>query len=298
MIDRIREYKLKRLTKKTLKEIFKRKNLIDDFDRFPKVKEINFKEYGFTTEIDLNGICSYEEFEKILNYIKTVFKAYKVKLTIIDGIINLFIQTDKLIPKKYKKVQLDPYKCLIGFNEEGNIIVDMKRTPHLLVCGLSGQGKTECTKTIIKNLQGSADVIILNGFREDFKGYNFRIITEREKIYAFLKELLDNKVVHKKPLYLLIDEMLVLNRNKDISKVITDILAIARHYNIFLIGISQEGTKENIKFKHLFNARCTFRQIEESSYRVILGCSVNDDLNKQEFYLYSDELYKGRTFDN
>ena len=58
--------------------------------------------------------------------------------------------------------------------------------------------------------------------------------------------------------------------DKGITKAITDLLAIGRHYNIFLVGISQQGTKESVKFKDLFNSRICFSQVEESSYRSVI----------------------------
>ena len=172
----------------------------------------------------------------------------------------------------------------------------MQECPHLLITGLSGQGKTQMVKTIIKNLQGSADVILINAFKNDFKGYTGRFIVGEENVLIFLKGLLEVKFERSRPMYLMIDELLTLTKNKEINKILMELLAAARHYNIFIVGVAQEGTKENLKFKNLFNARVCFKLIEDSSYKAILGCSVEEQLTKQEFYLYSNGLYKGRTF--
>lgn len=65
----------------------------------------------------------------------------------------------------------------------------------------------------------------------------------------------------------------------------------------FLIGISQIGTKEAVKFKDLFNTRICFKQVEESSYRSVLGYSPeNKKLTKQQFLLYSDKISEGYTY--
>lgn len=297
-IKKIQEYQLKRLIKKAFVKIFKQRNLIDDKEDYPKLLNVNFEEYGIIVYIDLKGVCSYSELEKELEYIQTVFKAYEVNLRVVEGICKISIYTDNLEPKSYYKQFLEPYECLLGFNYEGNIIADMRTTPHILITGLSGQGKTEMAKTIIKNLQHNADIVLLNAFRNDFKAYTGRLIIEEVNILLFLKSTLENKIERSRPMYIVIDELLVLIKNKEISKCIMDLLAIARHYNIFLIGISQEGTKEQLKFKNLFNTRVCFKMLEESSYRTVLGCSVDGSLQKQDFYLYSDGLYKGRTFDN
>ena len=297
-IKKIQEYQLKRLVKKAFIKIFKQRKLLDDEGYYPKVMSVNFEEHGIIVYIDLIGVCSYSELEKELEYIKTVFKAYEVNLKVIEGICKVSIYTDSLEPKIYSRKVLGPYECLLGFNYEGNIIADMRITPHLLISGLSGQGKTEMAKTIIKNLQNNADIVLVNAFRNDFKAYTGRFINKEVNILLFLKSTLESKIERSRPLYIVIDELLVLIKNKEISKCIMDLLAIARHYNIFLIGISQEGTKEQLKFKNLFNTRVCFKMLEESSYRTVLGCSVDGSLQKQDFYLYSDGLYKGRTFDN
>lgn len=297
-IKKIQDYQLKRLTKKAFIKIFKQRKLLDDEGRSPKVISVIFNEYGLTVYIDLIGVCSYEELEKQLNFIKTVFKAQMIKMDIIEGNCILDIRLSKLKPKNYYKQNLESYECLLGFNYEGNIIVDMRITPHILITGLSGQGKTEMAKTIIRNLQGKADIVVINAFRDDFKNYKNKFINEECNILKYLQVLLQTKIKRKRPLYLVIDELLVLTKNKEISKAITDFLAIARHFDIFIIGISQEGTKEQLKFKSLFNTRVCFRLLEESSYRTVLGCSIDEKLQKQEFYLYSTELYKGRTFNN
>ena len=53
-----------------------------------------------------------------------------------------------------------------------------------------------------------------------------------------------------------------------------------------------------MSFKNLSNDRLCFRQVEETSYRAILGYSIdNPNLQKREFILLSDYIYKGRTYD-
>lgn len=294
--EKLREYQLKRLVKKAFKKIFNDRKILDDEGYIPKVKNIEVLENGLSVIIDLLGICSYEEFEKHLNFIKTVFKAYSLEFSIVEGNCKLVMYLDQLEVKSYSKVILEPYSLLLGYNYQGNIVVDMRETPHLLITGLSGQGKTFMAKTIIKNLEGSADIILINAFKSDFKDFKGRLVLEEGNILLNLKILLESKIERNRPMYIVIDELLTLTRNKEINKILMDLLAVARHFNVFIIGIAQEGTKENLKFKNLFNARVCFKLIEDSSYKAILGCSVEEQLQKQEFYLYSNNLYKGRTF--
>ena len=114
----------------------------------------------------------------------------------------------------------------------------------------------------------------------------------------FLENIIKEPYKRDKPLYIVIDELLVCCTDKKINNAIKDLLAVGRHYNIFIIGIAQRGTKTDLSFKDLFNARMTFRQVENSSYQAILGCSIEDKrLNKREFILMSDDIYYGKTYD-
>lgn len=195
----------------------------------------------------------------------------------------------------HTNIKENDYTLTVGYKGilHRKIVIDMKLTPHLLVCGLSGQGKSKCIEYAMKN----KNCVLLNAYREDFTSINCLRINDIEQILKFLENIKDK--YQKKPLYIVIDEMLVLCMNKKINKAILDLLATGRHYNIFLIGIAQRGTKQDIPFKDLFNARLTFRQVEASSYGAILGYYPEENLklNKQEFILFSDDIYRGRTYD-
>ena len=195
----------------------------------------------------------------------------------------------------HKNIKETDYTLTVGYSGilRRKIVVDMKLTAHLLVCGLSGQGKSKCIEYAMKN----KNCVLLNAFREDFKSINCLRINDIEQILEFLENIKDQ--YQENPLYIVIDELLVLSQNKKITKSILNILATGRHYNIFLIGIAQKGTKQDIPFKDLFNSRLTFRQVEQSSYAAILGYYPEENLklNKQEFVLFSDNIYRGRTYD-
>ena len=192
---------------------------------------------------------------------------------------------------KYNK----DYCLIVGYKgviKKKSVIVDMRTTPHLLVCGLSGSGKTKCVEYAIKDKR----VIILNAFKNDFNSINCPKINGENNIINVLMNCC--KQYQKTPLYIVIDELLVLCNNKKINKCILDILAVARHYNVYLIGIAQRGLSVDMSFKNLFNARICFRQVEQSSYQAVLGYSIdNPNLQKREFILLSDYIYRGRTYD-
>ncbi|WP_297637271.1 hypothetical protein [uncultured Clostridium sp.] len=292
------EFIVKQMMKSILIRSFKEKQLENAEGKTIEIEKITFNKYCAIVKVDLNFVCSIQELEEKLEYIKDIFKANSIKLEKENNDILIYIQLEQLQFKNYEYVKLSPYECLLGFNIDGNIIVDMKKTAHLFISGLSLSGKTEMAKTIINNLRG-ADTVLINIFKADFQKYNGRVVNGEEAIEKYLRQVLENKTIRKRPLYLIIDETPVLSRNKKIEKLIAEILMQGRHYNIFLIVIAQSGEKETVKFKNLFNARACFRQVEESQYRVVLGSSVADTkLKPREFYLYSDAIYKGITFTN
>lgn len=200
--------------------------------------------------------------------------------------------------KRLEQKQVNEYQLKLGYKDNliyrRPLIIDMRTTPHLFVCGLSGSGKS---KMIEKAVQGK-NVVLINVFSDDFKTVKaLRRINGNDNILRFFNTLLESIYKRDKPLFIVIDELLVLCMDKGITKAIADILAIGRHYNIFLVGISQQGTKESVKFKDLFNCRVCFRQVEESSYRTILGYSPEDTkLKKRQFYLYGDVIERGYTY--
>lgn len=211
------------------------------------------------------------------------------------ALIGAAICTSKYLNKPVGDYELKVgYKNMVAFKKP--IIADMRVTPHLFVCGLSGNGKTKMVEYAIQNKK----CVLINAFKKDFKTIEATRVIGNNKVLEYLRGLLNSMKLRdekSKPFYVVIDELLVLCMDKNIANAITDILAIGRHYNIFLIGISQIGTKEVVKFKDLFNARICFKQVEESSYRTVLGYSPEDtNLKKREFYLYANEIAKGYTY--
>lgn len=194
----------------------------------------------------------------------------------------------------YKQVQLQDRELLLGYNQEGYIIADMGKYPHLLISGLSNQGKSKMVNYMLKNLEDRANILVLNGFKEDYKG--FTLVQGTKAIQRRIEAILKDKEIRIKPLYLILEEMQSISKDKKLQEQLKELLSIGRHYNIFVIGIIQNATKENCSFKDLFNCRCSFRQIDSSSYQVCLGTSVKKGLEQREFYFLDSNLIKGYTF--
>lgn len=169
-----------------------------------------------------------------------------------------------------------------------NVTFNMHVAPHLLICGLSGQGKSKMVEYMFKDREDIDNVYLVNAYREDFKSLNCKRINNTTDILKLLSEA--STELQEYPRYIVIDELLELSiREPKVIKELTKALAVSRHYNTFFICIAQQATKEEIKCKSLFNCRVTFKQIEFSSYQAILGYSPEDkQLKQREFYYLSD----------
>ena len=253
----------------------------------------------------LTGNTGYRAFLKYrdvnltkLNFLKPnvnkIFGCDKADFTLMDnGALTLSIYKPQEF-LDYKQVQLQNREVLLGYNQQGYIIADMGKYPHLLISGLSNQGKSKMIYYMLKNLEDRANILVLNGFKEDYRG--FTLVQGTKAIQRRIEAILKDKEIRIKPLYLVLEEMQSIGKDKKLQEQLKELLSMGRHYNIFVIGIIQNATKENCSFKDLFNCRCSFRQIDSSSYSVCLGTSVEKGLEQREFYFLDSNLIKGYTF--
>ena len=227
-------------------------------------------------------------------YVNKIFGCDKADFTLMDNgalTLSIYKPQDFL---DYKQVQLQDRELLLGYNQEGYIIADMGKYPHLLISGLSNQGKSKMVNYMLKNLEDRANILVLNGFKEDYRG--FTLVQGTKAIQRRIEDILKDKEIRIKPLYLILEEIQSISKDKKLQEQLKELLSMGRHYNIFVIGIIQNATKENCSFKDLFNCRCSFRQIDSSSYQVCLGTSVEKGLEQREFYFLDSNLIKGYTF--
>ncbi len=109
----------------------------------------------------------------------------------------------EVVASKFRRK--DDYCLTLGYRRicgmRVPIIANMKITPHLLVCGLSGQGKSKCIEYTIKN----KNAILLNAFEEDFRSVKCRRVFGNENILRYLTKLLESPYKRETPFYVVID---------------------------------------------------------------------------------------------
>ena len=109
--------------------------------------------------------------------------------------------------EKYNYVDLPNTQLLIGFDKLKRLIIaDMLICPHVLISGLPNSGKSKCVYIILKNLR-KANIIIYSGFKEDYKGINYREIIGEDNLNAFLDSILNNLYKREVPLYVVLEEL-------------------------------------------------------------------------------------------
>ena len=281
MDKQLRQYK------KQLNKLLKHQNI--------KVKSI----FYLNEDIGYRAFFKYRNVDLIkLNFLKPyvnkIFGCDRADFTLMDNgtlTLSIYKPQDFL---DYKQVQLQDRELLLGYNQQGYIIADMGKYPHLLISGLSNQGKSKMVNYMLKNLGDRANILVLNGFKEDYRG--FTLVQGTKAIQRRIEAILKDKEIRIKPLYLILEEMQSISKDKKLQEQLKELLSMGRHYNIFVRGIIQNATKENCSFKDLFNCRCSFRQIDSSSYQVCLGTSVEKGLEQREFYFLDSNLVKGYTF--
>lgn len=289
--------KRKKKIKEELKHFIEDKKITNSLGDKPFIEDIELFEWGFKAILDISKVTSYKEIEKHQDYLQQLFRAYEVDISNNEGKVIIEVVNAKIDDINYEFIELPSTTLLLGYDKKGvPIIVDMKKTPHIGVQGTSNTGKSKMVELALKNLR-NVDIVLLNCFNDDFTSIKARRINGNEKILNFLNNIVDDPYIRQRPLYLVLDELNVLGKDKKINQAIIDILAQARHFNIYLIALGQTLLKENCPYKHLFNVRVTFRAIDKSSISAFLGCTIeNTKLNQREFICYSDNIYRGKSY--
>lgn len=120
-----------------------------------------------------------------------------------------------------------------------NVNFNMQIAPHLLVAGLSGQGKSRFVEYLFKDRKDLDNVYLINAYRDDFKSLKCKRINSTTDTLKLLTEAYTE--LQRYPRYIIVDELLELSiREPKVTKELTKALATARHYNTFFICIAQQ----------------------------------------------------------
>ena len=292
-----------RMTRK-LKEYFKERGFVTDKGN-PPLFYIEGGKDCFDLIITYKGIATERRFLEELKHLKNFLNYRSSNYVIENGKCEIRFHNYKPLREElldiedndnYKYIPLSPYQLVLGYDDnKENLIANMIDKPHLLITGLSSQGKTGMLKVIASNSSHNADIVVCNAFMEDFKGIrNVRYIKGIKDTLTYLNNIYKDIYKRERPLYIILEELATL-RDATTIKIIYELLCVARHYNIYIIGVTQESLKSELKFKSLFNSIVSFAMVD--GYAPALGVDYVGELAKREFVWRSEKgLIKGHTF--
>lgn len=306
------ERKKKNDVQQKLNEFFL-KNNIDGLE----INEILINDNGFWVYIE-GDVKLYKlnflklDINKIFNALDSKFEYSLNNEKESDDILLKVILVSDVEDELYKYLNLEPFELLLGFGDDGYLIANMRKYPHVFIGGLTNMGKSKLLECIIKNLQDKALFFGIQNQKNDLNKLIKEVASTNGEIINLLKRI-DNIYVNRvkednkfyKHIYIVIEEIAFLysevpKSEKDAQKTIQyylhKFIKLSRAVNIYIIATTQKTTLDNCSIKDMFNTRISFRQVELQGYRNTLGITPDENLKQREFYLLTDELYKGYTF--
>lgn len=281
-----------------IKNFINEKNIINKARQKPKVKDIELFHWGLKVTLDIAGICSFEDIEKHEDYLRQLFKAKEIVLSNSEGKVFFEIINNPVLEKEYTSIELPSTSLLFGFDNKGEPIVgDMLITPHVGIQGISNCGKTKMVELMLRNLN-NADFVLLNVMQKDFKKNKaLKRINNFKEIEEYLNDLVDNKHIRERPLYLVFDELNVLGKeHKGINNAIAAVLSQARHFNIFLIALGQSLLKEDCPYKQRFNVKVSFTA-STSAINAFIDTKIEKiELQQREFIYKDGKVKRGKSY--
>lgn len=247
--------------------------------------------------------------------------------------IDIIIQ-NKELPKviEYNDTHTIQNELSIGISYEGIVTIDLAKTPHVLIAGETGSGKSNVMKCLIYQALTQGYIVKLIDFKRGVSFSSFSdcisVIFEYEEAKKVLEELVNetkkrldlfrnfrvdnlknyNRIadIKLRPIIVFIDELaeLLKVRDKDLSNSFYDsietITRLSRCVGIHLIvGIQRpDATIINGQIKNNISGRLCGRFVDPEPSRIMLGNSSASQLQniKGRFIYKDDKLHEIQCF--
>jgi len=211
-----------------------------------------------------------------------------------------------------KKHKLPVY---VGRIRSGEVSYDMVDHPHLLIAGETGSGKSVALRSILTTLLCNRDNLEL--YCADMKRSEFHLfrgiakevvmdVPSLSRLVLKLRhemkrrgDLMDAaEVAHiddlpKKLPYIVlaVDEVALLQKEKDLMSGIEEISTIGRALGVFLILSMQRGSREVLdgKLKQNLTVRMAFKHADEINSRITIGEGGAEHLTQAGMMIYKGE---------
>lgn len=270
-----------------------------DFDLIDYYKFNNF----YTLKMEIPIKLSYEELLENVDKIRTIF-IYPIMLSRDNVRFNIFYIHVNFNVEQY--VEFDYYKSdyvLVGFDFKGYpIFLDLEKSPHLMISGDSGSGKTFLLRFILNNLMlNKKRIFLYQARKDDLNIYSDSldvcltlqdIYLSLNNVYNILKFREHCKDKSYKDIYLIFEEFSSLCVKSSDSKntkelknkildILTDVALMGRTLRIYLIITVQKGTTDMIPsaIKNQLKNRIALKIEDNASSTTIIGngnaCNIN-----------------------
>jgi S-DNA-T family DNA segregation ATPase FtsK/SpoIIIE len=272
-------------------------------DRRPVIMAEKKTDYGWHLVIHLPPGISFgdirrqkEYFENATNsWIDLLWKHGKLQMSIKTGSIPESAPYDfDPAAEQYKKLWLP---VPLGYDQRGLEVFDLAESPHLLIGGVPGFGKSNFLLTLINSLLPRAMVAIIDYKRSDFKHLknHCALIKNDEQAFVFMRALTqemerritiienDDTIVKLQEytgddmgpfIVLVIDEAAEM-QNERVVDMVDRVVRLGRSPGICVVAATQRPSKKIPLFKDdtrdMFLARLSFQMADETSSRIILG---------------------------
>jgi S-DNA-T family DNA segregation ATPase FtsK/SpoIIIE len=258
-----------------------------------------------------------------------VFRQWFGTQTEVAGNLKKFVVTvhNGKMPSRfnYKFIETEhrvPIIC--GINRLGELVTyDMAATPHLLIAGETGSGKSTQLRSILTHLilsRGPDDLRLVLGDMKLSEFHLFRGIAQvdalcysADDIAEALGEVSDElrrrgELLNKQGLahiselndpppviVVAIDEFALLRDEREVMRVIEDISAIGRALDVYLILSQQRADRDVMpgRLKQNLTVRMAFRHADRINSRITIGTYEAADIGIEErgrFYLKRERL--------
>lgn len=252
-------------------------------------------EHGWYLVINLPPGVSFKDIKNHKHYFEDATNSW-IELEKKDGKCHMEIITTEL--PEFVEYQFDPFDYLdmflpipIGYSRKKMVVLDLPDSPHLLIAGATGSGKTSLINSIIHSVIHKAIVVIIDLKAVDFtylKRHTL-VATKEEQAYAVLlaleqeferrRALMEKYEVKKwlqlpeEPPYIvaIIDELAELDKAS--FRILDRLVRLARMTGMSIICASQRTSVQVIPgdTRSNFLARVCFRVGTEADSRVVLG---------------------------
>lgn len=252
-------------------------------------------EYGWHLVINLPAGVSFNKVNNDLDFFQDATNSW-IELEWLKGKCHMNIQTGELPTLVEYDFNPDDYKDMIlpipiGYSRTKLVTLDLPSSPHMLIAGATGGGKTSEINAIIHSVIDRAIVVIIDLKAVDFTYLEDHLLVavEEDQAHAVLlalntefdrrKNLLRQYKVkkwHQLPeelpyIVVVIDEILELH--KESFPLLDRLVRLARMTGISIIAASQRTSVQVIPgdMRANFLARMCFQVGSEGDSRVVLG---------------------------